>query len=566
MLLLGCCECFTPQVDRSTTARPQRRSFRYAAPTPLYQTTKAGAADDMSSSCDVAIFGGGFGGLYTALELSQRDPQLQIALIEPNDQFVFLPLLYDLSMGYATEAEVCPLYKDILVGTNIRHVKASLHSMTHYQQACCLQRSESTSTIELNFKAAVISVGASPQSLLETVPGADDFCQPFYTAKDARRTKRLIEQLERQYDGTTLQMTVVGGGYGGVELVSCLARKFGSKASITLINRSDAPPMAGTRAESVVTKALQELNIQVQSGTSVKKIERIEEQSRKYREQYRMFFSSSGDNDSDDAVFDAIFWTAGSAPAPPVSSDMDNNEQEDPLPLLQRTQTGRLCVDENLQCQWKVNDENDSSNIFACGDCAEIPNMTPAVPKTAQAAMQQSSVVAHNVVASLKSKPLQKFQFQDLGSMLTLGGASGAIMAPQDGSLSSLLESALSVTSTVLQEADSILTNTNNPVAKQLGLKPENLQKLGLTLGGYATSNNKGTLSGAVSGAARRAVYAARMPTNSQRGIALASSVLSTAVRVAQDVTEELNAPASNKGDNDGDGTLSTTKIANDDP
>ena len=560
-MLLGCCECFTPLVDRSKTARPQSRSFRFAGPTPLYQTTKA--ADDMSSSCDVAIFGGGFGGLYTALELSQRDPQLDIALIEPNDQFVFLPLLYDLSMGYATDAEVCPLYRDILLGyPNIRHVKASLHSMTHYQQACLSCNHGESTSYNLNFKAAVISVGASPQSLLETVPGADDFCQPFYTAKDARRTKRLIEQLERQYDGTTLQIAVVGGGYGGVELASCVARKFGSKAKVTLVNRSDAPPMAGTRAESVVTKALQELNIQVQSGTSVKKIERLEDQAVKYRDQYRMFFSSSDDNDSDDAVFDAIFWTAGSAPAPPVSS-MDNKEQEDPLPLLQRTESGRLCIDENLQCQWKVNDYNDNSNIFACGDCAEIPNMTPAVPKTAQAAMQQSSVVAHNVAASRKSKPLKTFQFQDLGSMLTLGGASGAIMAPQDGSLSSLLESALSVTSTVLQEADSILTNTNNPVAKQLGLKPENLQKLGLTLGGYATSNNKGTLSGAVSGAARRAVYAARMPTNSQRGIALTSSVLSTAVRVAQEVAEELNASASSTKE-DGD-TLSSTNNTNGD-
>jgi hypothetical protein len=78
--------------------------------------------------CDVAVFGGGFGGLYTALAISRearaRGRPLDVALVEPSDKFVFLPLLYDLTMGTASEAEVCPSYKDILVGTGIRHVKA----------------------------------------------------------------------------------------------------------------------------------------------------------------------------------------------------------------------------------------------------------------------------------------------------------------------------------------------------------------------------------------------------------------------------------------------------------
>ena len=71
-----------------------------------------------TNQCDVAVLGGGFGGLYTALALSResrrRGKALDVAIVDPGEQFVFLPLLYDLTVGTASTAEVCPYYKDIL--------------------------------------------------------------------------------------------------------------------------------------------------------------------------------------------------------------------------------------------------------------------------------------------------------------------------------------------------------------------------------------------------------------------------------------------------------------------
>jgi NADH dehydrogenase FAD-containing subunit len=56
--------------------------------------------------CNFAIYGGGFGGLYAALTLAGSNPNLDIVLVEPSESFVFLPLLYNLTIGTATESYV----------------------------------------------------------------------------------------------------------------------------------------------------------------------------------------------------------------------------------------------------------------------------------------------------------------------------------------------------------------------------------------------------------------------------------------------------------------------------
>ena len=61
---------------------------------------------------DIAILGGGFGGLYTALRLSTLDwgggPKPRVTLVDRSDRFVFLPMLYEVTTGQASCWEVAP--------------------------------------------------------------------------------------------------------------------------------------------------------------------------------------------------------------------------------------------------------------------------------------------------------------------------------------------------------------------------------------------------------------------------------------------------------------------------
>ena len=68
---------------------------------------------------NVVIVGGGFGGLYTALALAQRKNHPPVLLIEPNDRFLFLPLLYELLSGELRGWEIAPRYDGLLAGRGL---------------------------------------------------------------------------------------------------------------------------------------------------------------------------------------------------------------------------------------------------------------------------------------------------------------------------------------------------------------------------------------------------------------------------------------------------------------
>jgi demethylphylloquinone reductase len=76
-------------------------------------------------SKSICVVGGGFAGLYTALKLEElsriQGQNLQVTLIDKKEKFVFLPLLYELTIGAATLPEVAPLYRDLLAKSKVRY-------------------------------------------------------------------------------------------------------------------------------------------------------------------------------------------------------------------------------------------------------------------------------------------------------------------------------------------------------------------------------------------------------------------------------------------------------------
>jgi hypothetical protein len=119
--------------------------------------------------------------------LDNNKKTFNIVLVEPTEQFVFLPLLYDLTVGTATEQEVCPMYSDIFQNTNIRHIRASLLSIdvvnedknSINQSVVASIRSIDGCRVgspnKLMMKAGVLSVWASPESIIASVPGAKQY-------------------------------------------------------------------------------------------------------------------------------------------------------------------------------------------------------------------------------------------------------------------------------------------------------------------------------------------------------------------------------------------------------
>ena len=565
---LPCAVCLVASTTGFTSLKTSsRRNPVEAGITNLGAT---GGADDLDS-CDVAIFGGGFGGLYTALAIDreyQRQQQrqgrnsrkkLDIALVTPGDNFVFLPLLYDLTMGTASEMEVCPPYKSILTGTCIRHVKANLNDLdgpdgysAELTTALPSYKKDydipTNNKIRLSYRAAVMAVGATPQSILASIPGAKEYTQPYYTKEHAEATDKILNSLENQQNP---RIAVVGGGYGGVELATCVKRRI-PQCDVTLLTRG--PPMKGTRAEPLINKALKRMNVNVET-CSVESVE-LANTSNDEGDEIREILKngqkvivktksledtddiSENETDDEDTPWDAVLWTAGSGPAYPVVEALD---------ILNKVEkSGRLAIDGSLRCGWKEKRPEGmrQPRVWAIGDCAEIFNDAEyATPKTAQAAIQQADVVANNLLVDLGMIPsgqTKTFQYQDLGSMLTLGGPNGAVLAPpQNSLLGPLFAPAMDIARVGFGIADGVfreLSKSETGKKTELG---ETVENLGLSLGGYGLGVDPnvapGTLAGTMSGLARRSIYALRMPTNRQRIIAASSAGISTAIALAKE-------------------------------
>jgi NADH dehydrogenase FAD-containing subunit len=427
----------------------------------------------------------------------------------------------------------------LLRGTGVRHVRASLESL-HEDTRAELRPTTSKAPDTLLFSAGVVAVGASPASILASVPGASIYAQPFYCADDAKKTRRVLNRLEEKMAASAgsyrPRVAVVGGGFGGVEMAAAVQRRLG-KASVTLLSRG--PPMKGTRAEPLVDKALKKLGVTVEDST-VEALEQGDDNKVFVKRKYM----KSDELVEDDSPWDVVLWTAGSRPSDPVADGCHG---------LQPSPSGRLAVDPTLRCVWEkdINWEKaieGAPRVWALGDCSEVvqrkDESQPVFPRTAQVAMQQAETVASNILAQLEVKGRDSlgkaFAYQDLGSMLMLGGPNGAVLAPKDGAFAPIFTPLLDTVGGVLGVADGVLSAFGrSPVVEQLGLSPETL---GLSLGSHGLGVDDGaapgTLAGTLTGAARRTVYAVRMPTNQQRAVSLVSAAIATAAALAKEASD----------------------------
>ncbi|MGL5806425.1 MAG: NAD(P)/FAD-dependent oxidoreductase, partial [Xenococcaceae cyanobacterium] len=117
----------------------------------------------------ICILGGGFGGLYTALRLSQlpweNSQSPEIVLIDKNDRFLFSPLLYELITGEMQTWEIAPPFEELLADTGILFERASVTKIDIESKLIQLDN-----TSELTYDKLVISMGG--KTPLDIVPGA----------------------------------------------------------------------------------------------------------------------------------------------------------------------------------------------------------------------------------------------------------------------------------------------------------------------------------------------------------------------------------------------------------
>jgi demethylphylloquinone reductase len=339
-------------------------------------------------SARICILGGGFGGLYTALRLSQlsweSDQKPEIILVDQSDRFLFSPLLYELLTGELQTWEIAPPFAELLINTGIRFVQATVSSIDIDNMHVHLHDG-----IDIACDRIVLALGG--ETPLDLVPGATSYAYPFRNIPDVYRLEERLRVLEES-PADKIRVTIVGGGYSGVELACKLSDRLGSRGRFRLIELGDQ--ILRTSPEfnrEAAHKALEKSGVFLDLETKVESIAQ-DSITLEYKSQV------------DTIPVDLVIWTVGTRVTPVVRS----------LPLKQN-QRGQITTTPTLQVI-------DHPNIFALGDLADIQDAEgQQVPATAQSAFQQADYTAWNIWASLTNRPLLPFRYQHLGEMMALG-------------------------------------------------------------------------------------------------------------------------------------------------
>ncbi|WP_036478129.1 NAD(P)/FAD-dependent oxidoreductase [Myxosarcina sp. GI1] len=340
------------------------------------------------SESRICIIGGGFGGLYTALRLSELPWEStlkpEITLIDKSDRFLFSPLLYELITEEMQTWEIAPPFAEILENTGIIFQQGSVTDIDVESKQVKLDKDR-----EIDYDKLVISTGSKTPT--EIAPGASKYAIPFRSIDDAYRLKEKLRLLE-ELDPEKIRVVIVGGGYSGVELACKLSDRLGAKGRIRIVDRGDKilKDSPEFNREAAI-KALEQRQVWLDLETEVSKVE-LDTISLTYKGQ------------TDTIPADIVMWTVGDCVVELIQN----------LPL-EKTQRGLLKIEPTL----KVVGRDD---IFALGDIAECYDADgKLLPATAQVAFQQSDYCAWNLWASTTNRPLLDFQYQNLGEMMTLG-------------------------------------------------------------------------------------------------------------------------------------------------
>ena len=336
----------------------------------------------------ICILGGGFGGLYTALRLSQlpweKSERPEIVLVDQSDRFLFSPLLYEILTGELQTWEIAPPFPELLANTGVRFYQGIVAGIDIEERRVQLQNGP-----EIPYDRLVLALGG--ETPLDLVPGATSYAFPFRTIADAYHLEERLRVLEESL-ADKIRVAIVGAGYSGVELACKLADRLGERGRFRLIELTDqilrtSPEFNRTAANT----ALEARGVWIDLETKVESIA-PDAIALEYK------------NQVDTIPVDLVIWTVGTRVAAAVRTL-----------ALKQNQRGQLTTTPTLQVV-------DHPEIFALGDLADCRDAEgQQVPATAQAAFQQADYAGWNIWASLTNRPLLPFRYQYLGEMMTLG-------------------------------------------------------------------------------------------------------------------------------------------------
>jgi NADH dehydrogenase len=359
----------------------------------------------------ILILGGGFGGMYAALEFERalaKGADLDVTLVNRDNFFLFTPMLHEVAASDLDITNIVSPVRKLLRRVTFFH--GDVESIDLVNKRVGLSHGHEEHCHSLRYDHLVLALGSTTNFF--NLSGLEDRALTMKSLDDAIFLRnRLIANLEEadfecspSTRAPLLNFVVAGGGFAGVETIAGIndflreAMRFyphlrEDMLRVILVHPGKTIlPELGEKLGAYAQRKLVERHVEVHSNCKVTAVTD------------RDVTLSDGTK----VTTNTLVWTAGTCP----------NSLLDTLPC--KKERGRVLVNECLEVpEWP--------GVWSLGDCAVVPDLKTGKshPPTAQHALREGKVAAQNILATIRGEQKRPFLFSTIGLLAPIGKRSG---------------------------------------------------------------------------------------------------------------------------------------------
>ncbi len=353
-----------------------------------------------SLETDILILGAGIGGYETfrtlAKELKRAGLEQKITIVDYNNYYTFTPMLHEVASGSIEPTHCTVPLRELVYRTPHRFLKARVKKIQPAEK--CVTTDVGT----IRYTKLVVALGSGVNYF--NTPGAAEFSYSVRTLDAAIRLRHeLIAAFEKT--GGSIAITIVGGGYTGIEtatqlhhLVTHDLKKLypGRETTITIVEAG--PTILGNLPLVVQTKIKERLvrqGIPCLLGHAVQTVGKD-----------MLTFKDGTTLPSTFTV-----WCAGV------------KNQADLYLEAPYQEGGRIPTNEFL-----LSHTDDS--LYVAGDMSRFcnPGSTQPVPQLGETAHNQGYYVGRHLALALQGKTIKPYTFKSHGSLIPVGEWYGVVI------------------------------------------------------------------------------------------------------------------------------------------
>ncbi len=186
-------------------------------------------AKEKETKKKIVVLGGGFAGIYAAMELDRRlapHSDISVTMIDRNNFFLFTPMLHEVAASDLDVTSIVSPIRQLLHHSTF--LQGTVESIDLDKKQVLISHCGGEEKNVIEFDYLLLSLGA--QSNFYNLPGLQENAMTMQSLRDAVELRNaMIQSLEEaEIDAFTssqkplLTYVVAGGGFAGVETVAAM--------------------------------------------------------------------------------------------------------------------------------------------------------------------------------------------------------------------------------------------------------------------------------------------------------------------------------------------------------